>query len=335
MLNLDQFTLCWQKALKRKILRLEKQGYNVGWAREILKGRGTSSDLKQLYSLDSELEAFELLAQSGSREVLRFRDGRLDFRVDDNCFEVWGPQSILPQRRMLGLIEYLWMNLRWDPRRFYQILYSPHSPSPFKRFSYSTLPKGFVKFGAEILVDLSVYQKELALHLMKEIDRRRAKFLKTRASGGIIIDLRRLHVANPAVLAKYMQTFFKPKVKDIFHGILLMFYDMAGKTKFIVVPNPLSQTPFTTADFKKSAMEEVPYVKYAYTMPLVVHYEKAGTHHYFTRNKNGVFVFEDKEVVRSLIRNGTVVFTGLAEKPDKTKYIEFCIDNKRKARIPF
>lgn len=89
------------------------------------------------------------------------------------------------------------------------------------------------------------------------------------------------------------------------------------------------------ADFRKSAVKEVPYIKYAYAMPIITHFKKRGICHYFSRNENGILLFEGREAARSLTANKTVIYPALAEKPDKIKYIEFKGGEGSKVRIPF
>ena len=167
-LGLNKFLSYWLNQLNRKVLELERKGYDLAWARQILQGSGVTQDLHQLISLNGELETLKLLSRIFSPDEIQ-HGGRVDFVTGRMGIEVWTPINIKPQRRVSMFIESIADELKWCGKTFHQIVYSPRSTNPMVFYSDAKLPEGIVQQGAEILLDTYNFQEELACNIMKEI----------------------------------------------------------------------------------------------------------------------------------------------------------------------
>ena len=329
------FLSYWLRQLNRKVLELERKGYDLTWAKQILQGSGITQDLRQLISLSGELETLKLLSRIFSPDEIR-RGDRVDFIIGRTGIEVWTPVAIKPQRNVLMLIENIANELRWSGKKFHQIVYSPRSTNPTVFYSDAKLPEGIVQQGAEILLDILNFQDELAQDLMKETRRRRGKFLKSGIRGSVAINISHLTVANPAILAEKLQQQFKPSDSKVLDGILLITHNpylQKPSRELIVVPNPYSVNPISEEDFSEVIIKELIFAPYAYAMPILLHYKRKGLMDIFKRGKDGILSFNRNEVARSLVADTTVAITGLGGKISRIKFIEFESARKR-FRIP-
>jgi len=320
----------WKKQIENRIRNLEIEGYNVDWAKKILKGKGITKDLSQLVSLDGELRLLPFL----STDTLHGE--RIDFYTDGTHLEVWTPMDIDPQKKLVRFINAIAQTFQIEPKCLHQIIYSHWKAPKVIKYEKSYLPKGPVKLVAEILFDIEGFQSEVGQLFMKEIRRREAKFRKENKRGGIVIDISHLTVVDPSFLCNHILENMTPKDAEVLDGVCLRVldpYDLKGKPKLILVPNVKSDTPLSVNDFPRGEFIKPFHVPFAYALPLISYFEAGGSQQLISRTKEGIFVINGQRVARSFAAEGPVEIVGFMKKPRKLKSVTLKIDEK-KAKIP-
>lgn len=317
--------------LQDRVDNLAKQGFKIDWANHILSGKGITKDVNQLISLDGELHVIPFFDEN-------VRHGnRIDFIGTKTNVEVWTPLEIEPQRKLIRRVNAIFHSLSLEPGCLHQIIYSPWKTPHISKYAKHYLGDGPVKCMAEILFDISGFQKEISRLFMNEVRRREGKFLKEGKRGAIAIDIRHLSVVDPLSLTSNLKQSFSERDARTLDGVCLVAfgpYTPKGKTKLILLPNDKSSNPLSPDDFPGGKFMEPFQVTFAYALPTIAFTEKPKTSNLLLRREKGIFIINDEPVANSLAADAPIAFVALTEQPKGLSEVMFKTGN-RKARIPF
>ncbi len=312
--------------MRARIAELEGRNYNVDWAKSILDGKGLAKDTTVLVSLNSELRMLPFLGTNTSHGQ------RVDFSTGRRNIEIWTPTSIGPQKRLIRLINVISEAFRTELECLHQVVYSPQETPQVIRYDKSYLPKGPIKLVVEILFDITGFQEDVGKLVVKQIRRRKAKFLKEKKKGIVAIDITHLTVVNPQFLRNYLLNKMTVGDAETLDGICLIVTDpfcSKGGSKLILIPIGNSTNPLSKEDFPRGLFIEPYEVRFAYALPLISNFETKGSQRLLERTEKGLLIVNGQQVAKSLAAEGPVVITGLVEKPDKLRSVTFQVDKKK------
>lgn len=321
----------WKVGLEKRVNGLELQGFKTDWARSILSGAGITKDLNQLVSLDGELHILPFFDKNVEH------GDRIDFIERAINIEVWTPLDIEPQRKVIRRIDAIFQSLSLELGCLHQIIYSPCKTPYVLKYEKHYLADGPVKCIAEILFDISGFQKEVARLFMNKVRKREGKFLKEKKRGAIAIDIRHLSVVDPLFLCSQLKKSFLERDARTLDGICLITFDPytpEGETRLILIPNDKSSRPLSPDNFPNGKFVEPFQVPFTYALPTIIFTEKPRTDNLLLKREKDIFIINGKTVARSLAADAPIAFVSLTERPEGLSEVAFKTEN-REAKIHF
>lgn len=242
-----------------------------------------------------------------------------DFVTGGPSFEVVTIAETDVQRRAILQAHAIGDELLRGRGEFTRAIYSESSSNPLVRLDATPLKGGNLIAGAELLVDNSRWQCELAGRIYKKIRMKACKNEKNGVHSSVIVNISRLVCADPLMLKRHLESMLRPRDSSV-DSVLLASYGQGTEMRFVHVRNRYSSSALNAGEIGEVELTRLAGHPFLYCLPLSFkHGQGLST---LLQGQNGNFTITGTEVSGlTLGQNLTAVTAVAIEHPHALAYV--------------